>query len=109
MPEAKLLEHGADRLDGARSERKDAGLLDGGQTAVGLEIALEHEIVLELLAVKKGRIERIVVFQDRAEPRAYEVGAGDEKGHDLGPDADLGFGRTRVIAGGAFEIEPDGD
>jgi Dehydratase large subunit len=52
--------------------------------AVGFEVALENEVVLELLAVEQRGIERVVVLQDRAEARADQVGARDEIGHDLG-------------------------
>src|SRR5262249_61782759 len=49
------------------------------------------------------------VCTGRPEAGAYGVGASDEKRHALGADADLGSGCTRVIAGSAFEIEPDGN
>jgi hypothetical protein len=79
------------------------------QPAVGLEVALQGQIVLQFLAVEQRRVERVVVLEDRAEAGADEVGTGDQIGQDLGADADFRFGRARVVARGAFQVEPDGE
>ena len=106
---AKVLHHMGQRVDGAAANVQRGGILDGGQPAIGLEIALKDQIFLKLLAVERGRVEGVVVFQDAAKAGTDQVGAADQVGQDLRPDAHVGFRMPRIVARGAFEVEPDGD
>ena len=94
LPSSSSSNTAGDRIEGAPAQVERASLQDRRQAAIGLEIALQHQIILQLLAVQKRRVEGIVVFQDRPEARADEVRAGDQVGQDLGADADLRFAST---------------
>ena len=110
LAELQFLEHGGDRIERAAPQIEGAILQDRRQPAVGLEVALQHEEILQLLAVQKRGVEGIVVFQDRAEAGADQVRAGDQD--RAGSWRRRGF-RTSVerasLPRGAFEVEPDGD
>ena len=107
--EPQFLEHRRDGIDGALAQIERALFGQGRQTAIGFEVALQHQIILELFAIQQRGVEGIVIFEDRAEARADEIGACYQVRPNLGTHPNLGFGRAGVVTRCAFETEPDGD
>ena len=87
------LAHGAQPVLGHRPQR-----------AVHAPVALQHEVVVEVLGVEVAGAEHVVVALDRAEPAEDEVRAGEEQRHGVRGAAHVRLADQRVVARARLEV-----
>ncbi len=100
----EILEDGAARLGGAPAKREELVVATGTQAALETPIALDDEVVVDVLGVEVRRAERVVVRGNRAEAREQEVGPGEQQRQRVRGSADVGGRHERVVAGARLEV-----
>ena len=78
LGQLQLLEHGRHGGDGALAHGHQLILGHMAQAALDQIVALQGEIVLGVLGVEQGGVERVVVARDRPHAGADQIGAGHQ-------------------------------
>ena len=76
----------------------------GAQGSVDAPVALEHQVVVQVLGVEVAGAEHVVVARDRTEAGEEEVRAGEEQRDGVGGATHVRLGDQRVVARARLEV-----
>ena len=104
LREAELLEDGAAGLGAEAAQWQQLVVRAEAEAAFEPPVALDHEIVVEILGVHVRRPESVVVRRNRAETGEEEVRPREEERERVRGPADVRGGHERVVARARLEV-----